>query len=267
MSRTEILTRGQCEAAGELAPGVTLRVFVAGTLGSKNLSTGTATFASGAELPYHRHGFSEVITLLSGEADVLAEGRRYRVRPHDATHLPAGTPHMVRNPGPTPAVFHWAFATDTPSRELVDQRFTIVDRRDSDGCPERVMRFETAPVYELAPRAWFRDLFASRFGCRGLCGGYGVFEPGASLPCHYHGYDESISIIDGTAICQVAGREYALSGCDTACIPTGRPHRFINRSTANMAMIWVYAGDEPDRVLVEPGFCEGTLPLTSLPTA
>jgi len=27
----------------------------------------------------------------------------------------------------------------------------------------------------------------------------------------------------------------------------------------------VYAGDEPDRVLVDPGYCEGTLPLTDLP--
>jgi hypothetical protein len=32
-----------------------------------------------------------------------------------------------------------------------------------------------------------------------------------------------------------------------------------------MAMIWVYAGDEPDRVLADPGYCEGRLTVTDLP--
>ena len=87
--------------------------------------------------------------------------------------------------------------------------------------------------------------------------GDGVFQPGASLPCHYHHYDESITIVEGAAICQVAGREYPLSGCGTACIPRGRPHRFLNRSDRPMAMIWVYAGDEPERTLVDASCCEG----------
>jgi quercetin dioxygenase-like cupin family protein len=120
-----------------------------------------------------------------------------------------------------------------------------------------MVRFAKAAVYELAPRAFFRDLFAQRLGSRGICGGYGLFEPGASLPCHFHGYDESITIVTGTAACQVEGKESQLSGCDTACIPLGRRHRFLNRSEQPMAMIWVYAGDEPDRTVVDAGFCEG----------
>jgi quercetin dioxygenase-like cupin family protein len=122
--------------------------------------------------------------------------------------------------------------------------------------PEALVRFASAPVYELAPRAHFRDLFARRFGARGICGGFGVFQPGASLPCHFHDFDESITIVSGHAICQVAGREYALADCATACIPRGRPHRFLNRSDQPMAMIWVYAGDEPERTLVETDRCE-----------
>jgi hypothetical protein len=34
-----------------------------------------------------------------------------------------------------------------------------------------------------------------------------------------------------------------------------------------MAMIWVYAGDEPDRVMVDPGYCEGRLDLATMPGA
>src|SRR4051812_49009352 len=53
------------------------------------LSTGLASFRPGAELPYHRHAFSEVIAVLSGEVDVLAEGRRYHLRPFDAQAIEA----------------------------------------------------------------------------------------------------------------------------------------------------------------------------------
>jgi mannose-6-phosphate isomerase-like protein (cupin superfamily) len=84
-----------------------------------------------------------------------------------------------------------------------------------------------------------------------------VFQPGAALPCHYHAFDESITIVAGRAVCQVAGREYDVGDCDTVCVPQGRPHRFLNRSDRPMAMIWVYAGDEPERTLVDPGYCEG----------
>jgi quercetin dioxygenase-like cupin family protein len=256
--RTEIITRGNCPIAGELAPGVAIRVFASGEQGAELLSTGTATFRPAARLPYHLHPFSEAITLLEGRATILVQGRRYRVAPFDSMHLPANTPHMVENASAEePAIFHWAFASDSPTRELVADTFPVIDRDATDaGSPEHLARFAKMPVYELAPRAYFRDLFAGRFGSRGICGGYGRFEPGASLPCHYHGYDESITIVEGSAVCQVAGREYPVSGYDTACIPEGRPHRFINRSNQPMAMIWVYAGDEPDRTVVDQSLCQ-----------
>jgi mannose-6-phosphate isomerase-like protein (cupin superfamily) len=56
----------------------------------------------------------------------------------------------------------------------------------------------------------------------------------------------------------VAGKEYRLSDCGTACIPKRRPHRFLNRSASPMAMIWVYAGDEPERTVVDAGACDGS---------
>ena len=105
----------------------------------------------------------------------------------------------------------------------------------------------------------FRDLFAGRFGSVGICGGYGRFQPEASLPCHIHKFDESITIVEGEAVCLVQGKRYRLSGCDTAFVPEGRPHRFLNHSDSPMAMIWVYAGTEPERSLVRPAYCDGTL--------
>ncbi len=265
-TRIETIIRGDCPPACELAPGVELRVFASGQSGARGLTTGTATFRAGAALPHHTHPVSEVIVVLAGQAQVLVEGRRYLLRPHDAMHVPAETAHQVVNPSAADrAVLFTSFASDSVSRQPAADRFEVVDRQAADaGCPENLTRFETAPVYELAPRAYFRDLFARRLGARGICGGHGIFQPGASLPCHIHGFDESITIVTGRAVCQVAGKEYTLADCGSACIPEGRPHRFINRSDQPMAMIWVYAGDEPDRTLVDPGYCEGILPLSGL---
>lgn len=263
MSRIERITRADGPPTALLAPGVEMRLLAGGELGAEGLTTALAAFAPGGQLPYHRHPCSEVVVVVAGEAHMLVEGRRYRLGPHDAVHLPAGTAHSVENPFSEPAVLHSSFASAAPGRELLEAEFRVTDHDcPPGGAPEGLVRFAEAPVYELAPQAFFRDLFARRLGARGICGGYGVFEPGASLPCHYHAYDESITIVAGSATCQVAGREYALSDCATACIPTGRPHRFLNRSSAAMAMIWVYAGDEPERTLVDPGYCEGTLVLT-----
>jgi quercetin dioxygenase-like cupin family protein len=151
MNRPETISRGIGPAAGELAPGVELRVYVSGQMGARGLSTGTATFRPAAELPYHTHPFSEVITVLAGQAHILVEGRRYRLTPFDALHVPAGTPHLVRNASANDvAVLLWTFASDTPMRELVADTFAVVDRAETDATtPEHLTRF--APPEKTKP--------------------------------------------------------------------------------------------------------------------
>jgi oxalate decarboxylase/phosphoglucose isomerase-like protein (cupin superfamily) len=39
--------------------------------------------------------------------------------------------------------------------------------------------------------------------------------------------------------------------CSTALQPRGRVHYFINESAKPMAMIWVYAGPQPERIVVD----------------
>jgi len=84
-----------------------------------------------------------------------------------------------------------------------------------------------------------------------MSGGYGVFAPGGRLPAHIHDFDESICIVQGDATCVVEGRRYTMSGCATALQPRGRVHYFINDSNGPMAMIWVYAGPKPERLVVD----------------
>jgi len=126
--------------------------------------------------------------------------------------------------------------------------------------PETIVRYKPDSIYELSTNAFFLDLFARRFGAVGICGGHGRFLPGASLPCHIHDFDESITIVNGRAVCLVQGRQYELSGCDTAFIPKGLPHRFLNLSDEEMSMVWVYAGSEPDRRIISSGYCSGERP-------
>ena len=257
--RVEIITRGDSNGVQALAHGVAYLTFVSRELGGQGLSTGRATFKPGAELPYQTHDVSETITVLHGQIVVVVQGRHYRLCPYDAMHLPAGVAHLVRNGMPdSDTVLHLAFASDSPVSQCVDD--DVVSGfvgQHSGRSPETLRRFKEIEVYEAQSGARFRDLFASRFGSKGICGGYGLFQPGAGLSCHRHAYDESITIIQGVSVLEAAGRQHELSNCDTACVPRGLPHRFVNRGTEPMAMIWVYGGDEPKRTVVDQAYCEG----------
>lgn len=259
----ERVIEGNCHPLPEAVPGVILRGFASTDCGAKGFSTGSAEFASGAVLAYHWHPCSEAITVVEGTATVLVEGRSYRLSPLDSVHVPAGVAHSVQNREKDQKMLaHCAFGSANPARNFGEQNFPDDPRGAGlprDGEPEYVSRAADRETYELSPGALFSDLFAGRFGSKGICGGYGRFDPGASLPCHVHEYDESITIMEGEALCLVSGRKYTLSGLDTAFVPEGLPHRFLNNSGGPMAMIWVYAGDEPGRTLIDAGYCSGTL--------
>jgi quercetin dioxygenase-like cupin family protein len=259
----ERIISGDCEPAPDSPKGVVLRRFAAETVGAKQFSTGMATFDAAAQLPYHIHDVSEAVTILEGSARVFVEGREYTLSLFDCIHIPAGTAHAMSNvASELPMRAHSAFGASRPLREFVQNRFSRAARESADPLPkdpETIVRFEKCPEYELSPGALFRDLFARRLGSVGICGGYGRFSPGASLPCHVHSYDESITIVTGEAKCLVRGSQYHLSAYDTAFVPEGQPHRFINGSNSTMAMIWVYAGGEPDRLIVNSDYCSGVM--------
>ena len=259
--RLERVTHVVTAPALELIEGVSVVFFANGELGANGFSTGLARFKPGSQLPCHKHECGESITVLQGKCDITVEGRIYRLAPYDSIHVPAGMAHGMKSLEPsTDLLAHVAFSSATVTRELVTTPFAERDLRDAVASRkggEALSRFSRAEEYELSANALFRDLFAKRLGSKGICGGYGRFAPGASLPCHTHLYDESITIVEGGATCLVAGRRYSLSGCDTALVPKGQPHRFINETNEPMAMVWVYAGDEPERVIVDNAICSG----------
>ena len=173
----------------------------------------------------------------------MVEGRTYRMGPLDCLHVPAGVAHSVINPSTKKKLMiHTAFGGVHPRRDFVKDSFLSVDRNHGlpgENDPEHMVRIDKATQFKLAKGTSFCDLFAGRFGSVGICGGYGEFQPGTGLPCHRHDYDESITIIKGAATCEVMGAHYELSGYDTAMVPSGSAHRFLNESRGVMAMIWV----------------------------
>jgi quercetin dioxygenase-like cupin family protein len=257
--RVEAIARLEASRAVALVPGVELRPLVDSQHGARGLFTGVLTLAPGASIPYYARPTSEAMVVLEGAAAVDVEDRRHGLGPLDAIAIAPGRPRRVANPSADrPAVLHVALASGEPEQSWVNGRFTPAEQpiaSDGHEGSERVVRRSTAPVIELAPRALFQDLYNAGLGTLGICGGYGLFEPGARLPCHRHEFDESITIVQGTATCVVEGRRHELADLATAMVPRGRCHYFINLTLEPMAMVWVYAGDRPDRIVMDEHLC------------
>ena len=253
--RPEVMTAIGTGPCVEIEPGVRFECLVGAFNQARNLTTGLVTFQPDAGLRWHTHPFSESITLLSGHAMVGVQGRSYELESCDNVVIPRDIAHSARNMAQgEPAIFHIAMATHTPTRTLVDRDFTNIPMSPSAaGYPgaERVNRFRLADRFSAGPNTEFIDFFNRELvpGIE-MSGGYGFFHPDGRLPAHVHDFDESISIIEGQAMCIVEGRRYSLSGCATAMVPRGRVHYFRNESLATMAMLWVYAGPMPQRIVV-----------------
>jgi quercetin dioxygenase-like cupin family protein len=239
-----------------LAPGVSFDCLVGAHNSARKLTTGLVTFEPNARLEYHNHPVDESIIVLSGTVVVGVEGREYSLGQLDTIVIPRGVAHAAWNTSATGlGVVHVALASETPARELVAtpfERQAMPDKPAFISGKERVTRFATAPRFEAGPGTSFIDYFNQDLmpGSQ-MSGGYGLFQPGGRLPAHFHDFDESICIIEGTAVCNVEGRRYQQAGCNTALQPRGRVHYFANESKNPMAMIWVYAGPRPERVIVD----------------
>lgn len=91
-------------------------------------------------------------------------------------------------------------------------------------------------------------------GARGFINGITIFEPGASVPVHRHNCEESIIILEGSAIAEIDGVEYVVSANDTTFLPANIPHRFRNASnTERMRMLWIYGSVDATRTIVASG--------------
>ena len=253
--RVETITAVGQGTTSEISRGATFECLVGKFNGARNLTTGILTVLPGGQVDCHTHGYTESLTLLAGSAIVEVEGRRYLLGVLDNVVLPRGLAHAAINTSSSQkAVFHLAMPTDSPGRTPVDKFFSrraMPENSTGRKGTEYLTRHRTAKRFEPGKGASFVDYFNHNLvpGIE-MSGGYGLFQPGGRLPAHIHDFDESICIVQGEATCIVEGRKHTMSDCATALQPRGRVHYFINESNAPMAMIWVYGGPSPERLVV-----------------
>ena len=81
-----------------------------------------------------------------------------------------------------------------------------------------------------------------------------IFEPGAAIQMHKHNCEESVLMLEGSAVAEIDGVEYPVCAGDITFIPAGMPHCFRNVSaTDGMRILWTYASIDATRTLIETG--------------
>lgn len=97
-------------------------------------------------------------------------------------------------------------------------------------------------------------LVTRRAGATQLINGITVIAPGSAIQRHFHNCEESVMVLSGEGVAEVAGEEFPVHAQDTTFIPANLPHRFRNASaTEPLTIFWTYASVEATRTLVDTG--------------
>ena len=88
-------------------------LFSAGTTATQALTAGVADLNAGDWLGLHRHTPAEIYYIVQGHGTVTLDGADYAASAGTAVYIPGGTEHGIRNTGPTPLRFFYAFAVDS----------------------------------------------------------------------------------------------------------------------------------------------------------
>lgn len=117
-----------------------------------------------------------------------------------------------------------------------------------------LLRPSEIPARQRGGGAKTIPLVTRRTGSTSFINGITIFEPGAAIQMHMHNCEESVLMLEGSAVAEVDGVEYRVNAGDITFIPAGVPHRFCNVSaTDGMRILWTYASIDATRTLVETG--------------
>ena len=117
-----------------------------------------------------------------------------------------------------------------------------------------VLRPSEIPARQRGGGARTIPLVTRRTGSTSFINGITIFEPGAAIPMHRHNCEESVMLLEGTAIAEIDGVEYPIQAGDITFIPANLPHRFRNVSDSEgMKILWIYASVDATRTLIETG--------------
>lgn len=67
------------------------------------------------------------------------------------------------------------------------------------------------------------------------------YELGQATDLHWHPYPETWIVLEGEATLTIGDQQLVATAGDTATVPTGVWHRFVNRSEARLKMLCIHA--------------------------
>lgn len=110
------------------------------------------------------------------------------------------------------------------------------------------------PTHERGGGARTTPLVTRGLGATAFITGYTEFAGGAQIPFHQHNCEESVVLIEGSAIFDIDGQEIPVNTQDVTFIPPNVPHRFRNASaTQPMKILWIYGSMDATRTLMSTG--------------
>jgi quercetin dioxygenase-like cupin family protein/heme-degrading monooxygenase HmoA len=121
VSREPLVLRPDELPANDRGGGARTTPLVTGARGATTFLNGITAFEPGAAIAHHVHNVAESVVILEGDAIVDIDGERSRLRPQDATFVPAGIPHHFENASATaPMKILWTYGSTEATRTVLD---------------------------------------------------------------------------------------------------------------------------------------------------
>ncbi|MHB0871623.1 MAG: cupin domain-containing protein [Chloroflexota bacterium] len=117
----------------------------------------------------------------------------------------------------------------------------------------QVLRFEEIRTVARGGGVTTKPLAGSWIGTQGFTSGITTFPVGAAIKLHTHNVEETVTILEGDARCEIDGNSYNLQRLDTTYVPVGVPHRFVNVGQSKIRILWTYATTFITRTFVDTG--------------
>jgi mannose-6-phosphate isomerase-like protein (cupin superfamily) len=117
----------------------------------------------------------------------------------------------------------------------------------------KVIKFAEITVVPRGNGVETKPLLLESNGVQSFVSGITTFPVGAALRLHKHNTEEMVVLLEGEATVEAGEERCDLAPYDTTHVPAGIFHRFINRGTTPMRILWVYGAPHVTRTFADTG--------------